>query len=445
MKTMRTTIFLASLLVLATVNQVSAQAKTWSLEDCINYALSKNISVQQANLSTNREQVYTEQAKAAKLPSLSGTVRQNFDWNKSLDTQTADYGSLNGSNNTSYSVSSSMTLFNGMKLNNQIKQSQLNLESSQFYSETIKESIELQVLNTYLQVLYAKESVSNAEKQIAATTEQLGLAKERLDLGIIAQSDYLQIKSELASEKLTLANAKSQQAIARVNLMQLMELPVNNNFAVASPNMDQLLNQNLQPSAGAIYEQALTIKPQIKKAALDKQSAELDEKIAKANLMPSLSLDAGVGTNYYSSSTGFNYSEQLKNQISPSVGLSLSIPIFQKKQAKTNISLAQIGIQDAQLTETNTKNQLRKDIEQATVDVQSAQSEFEASQEQYQAALESNQVSTEKFKVGLLNSVDYLFEKTNLITAESKLLQSKYKLIFNYKILDFYKGIPLTL
>ena len=431
--------------MLATVVQLSAQDKTWSLEGCINYALSKNISVQQANLSTNRDQLYTEQAKAAKLPSLSGSVRQNFNWDKSLDSQTGNYGSLNGSNSTSYSVSSSMTLFNGMKLNNQIKQSELNLQSSQFYSETVKESLELNILNAYLQVLYAKESVSNAEKQIEATAEQLALAEERLNLGIISQSDYLQIKSELATEKLTLANAKSQQSISRVSLMQLMELPVNNNFAVASPDMDQILNQNLQPDAGAIYEQALDIKPQIKKAELDKQSAELDEEIAKASLMPSLSLDAGVGTNYYSASSGWNYSEQLKNQLSPSVGLSLSIPIFQKKQAKTSIALAQIGISDAQLTQINTKNQLRKDIEQATVDVQSAQSEFEASQEQYQATLESNQVANEKFKIGLINSVDYLFEKTNLITAESKLLQSKYNLIFSYKILDFYRGISLTL
>lgn len=445
MKTMKTKIYVLGFLMLTTVIQVSAQDKTWSLGDCINYALSKNVTVQQANLSTNRDQLYTEQAKAAKLPSLSGTVRQNFNWDKNIDSQTGTYGNLNGSNSTSYAVSSSMTLFNGMKLNNQVKLSELNLESSQFYAETVKESIELQVLDAYLQVLYSKESVFNAEKQIEATTEQLGLAKERLDLGIISQSDYLQIKSELASEKLTLANAKSQQAITRVNLMQLMELPVNNTFAVASPNLEQMLNQNLQPDAGSIYQQALSIKPQIKKADLDKQSAELDEKIAKASLMPILSMDAGVGTNYYSSSTGFNYSEQLKNQISPSVGLSLSIPIFQKKQAKTNISLAQIGIQDAQLAEIDTKNQLRKSIEQATVDVQSAQTEYEASLEQYQATQESNEVATEKFKVGLINSVDYLFERTNLITAESKLLQSKYNLIFSYKILDFYKGIPLTL
>jgi len=135
----------------------------------------------------------------------------------------------------------------------------------------------------------------------------------------------------------------------------------------------------------------------------------------------------------------------LKNQISPSLGLSLSVPVFQKKQAKTSISLAKIGVMNAELEEINTKNQLRKEIEQAVVDVESAQLEYEASTEQYQAVQESNEVANEKFHLGLMNSVDYLFEKTNLITSESKLLQSKYNLIFSYKILDFYKGVSITL
>ena len=445
MKTINKKIFSISFLLLANVFSGIAQDKTWTLNDCINYALSKNIQVQQASLSDQRNQLYTDQAKAAKLPSLNASVQQNFNWNKGLDSQTNDYGSLDGSNSTSYSLNSSVSLFNGMKIKNEIKQSELNLQSSQYYSETVKESVELSILNAFLQVLYAQESVTNAEKQIEATKEQLALAKERLELSVISQSDYLQIKSELASEKLTFANAKSQLAIARVSLMQLMELPVDNNFALVSPNMGEMLNQNRQPNAEEVYIQALAIKPQIKQAELNKQSALLDEKIAKADLFPSLSLNAGLGTSYSSLSNGFNYSNQLKNQISPSVGLSLSIPIFQKKQVKTNIGLAKINFTDAELEEINTKNQLRKEIEQATVDIFSAQLEYEASLEQYQATEESNQVANEKFDIGLLNSVDYLFERTNLITSESNLLQSKYKLIFSYKILDFYKGIPLTL
>ncbi|WP_423128463.1 TolC family protein [Gaoshiqia sp. Z1-71] len=445
MKTIQTKFLFITLLMLTPGLRLAAQNKAWTLDDCINYALSRNIQVQQAELSTNRNQLYTEQARAARLPSFSGSVRQNFYWDKNADSLTGAFGSLEGSNSTSYSLSSSVVLFNGMSVNNQLKQSELELESSRYYAETVKESIELSILNAFLQVLYAGESVTNAEKQIEATTEQLLLAEERLTLGMVSQSDYLSIKSQLASEKLTLANARSQLAIARVSLMQLMELPVDDYFAVSSPEPDQILNRNLQPDAAVVYGEAIAIKPQIKKGELDKESARLDEKIAKASLLPALSLDAGLGTSYSSGMSGFSYTDQLKNQISPSVGLTLSVPIFQKKQAKTSISLAQINLVNAELEEVNTKNQLRKEIEQATVDVLAAQSEYEASREQYQAMEESGQVASEKFNLGLMNSVDYLFEKTNLITAESKLLQSKYNLIFSYKILDFYKGIPLTL
>ncbi len=442
---MRTKILLTTFVFLALAAGSKAQEKTWTLDDCINYALSKNIQVQQAGLSGDRDQLYIEQARAARLPSLTGAVRQNFVWDKGIDNQTGNYGSMTGSNNTSYSLSSNMTLFNGFRLNNQLKQNELNLQSSNYNTETIRESVELDILNAYLQVLYAQESVSNAQKQIDATKEQLVLAKERLDLSMISQSDYLQIKSELAGEKLTLANANSQLAVARVSLQQLMELPVTDSFAIASPNLDSLLIEDRNPDAGTIYAQALDIKPQIKKAETDKQVAIMQEKIAKAGMIPDLSLSAGVGTNYSSVPGGFDYTTQLKNQVSPSVGITLSVPVFQNKQARTSVGLAQIGVKDAELATTDTKNQLRKAVEQAVVDVTSAQTEYNASLEQYYALEESNKVAEEKFNVGLINSVDYLFERTNLITAESKLLQSKYNLIFSYKILDFYKGVSLTL
>ncbi len=139
------------------------------------------------------------------------------------------------------------------------------------------------------------------------------------------------------------------------------------------------------------------------------------------------------------------YFNQLNNGISPSAGFSLSIPIFQRKQAKTSVAVAKLGYNDAELSETDTKNQLRKSIEQACLDVTSAQIEYEASTENYKATQESSALSDEKFKQGIINSVDYLVTKTNLIVAESQLLQSKYNLIFSYKVLDFYMGIPITL
>jgi len=422
-----------------------AQNKIWKLEECINYALDKNIQVKKSNLTSDQDLLYSNQAKSNRLPSLSASVSENLNWYKGFDSATGQYGSSNGSNSTNYGVNTSVSVYNGDKLNARIKQAEINLQSSKYYSESVKESVGLNILNAYLQVLYSYENVKNAEKQIESTTEQLALAKERMDLGVIASSDYLQIKSELSTEKSTLATAQSQLAIDNVTLEQFMELPVDPNFSVSSPNLESLLVEFVQPDAQEIYNLALGIKPEIKNIELTKESTALNVKIAKADYMPIISANAGLSTGYSSLNSGSGYTTQLNDKVNPSVGLTLSIPIFQKKQVKTNVGIANIAVTNAELDVINTKNQLRKEIEQACVNVASAKSQYTASLEQNQSSKESYDVTNEKFKVGLLNSVDFLVQKTSLITSESKLLQSKFNLIFSYKVLDFYKGVPLTL
>ena len=438
---MKTKIIL--IFLLAGMNLFAQEKENWNLTDCIIYALEQNIQVRQSILTNLRNQVNKEQAEANKLPSVSASVRQNFSWSNTEGLTTGD-SEFTGNNSSSYSVSSSLTLYNGSRLNNLIEQAELDMQTGFYDSETIKESVTISILNAYLQVLFTAEQVKNAGRQIESTTEQLNLAKERLNLGIISQSDYLQVKSQLASEKLSLANANSQHAIARVNLMQLMELPVSDGFSIVDPDLGESVNQNLTPLAAEVYAIAMEIKPQIKSAEYSKESAALNKKIAEAGYYPTISAEAGLGTGYSNLSEA-GYFSQLNDQISPSVGFSLSIPVFQKKQVKTNVSLAEINYQNAELQEIDTKNQLRKEIEQVCVDVVSAQTEYEASLEQYNSTLESYNLAEEKFKNGLINSVDFLYERTNYILAESELLQSKYNLIFSYKILDFYTGNPITL
>jgi len=445
MKTIQTSLLIAGFLILFSGFAGNAQSKTWSLEECINYALSKNIQIQKTVLTNDKNQLTANQAQFNRLPSVNASVSQNFNWYKGFDSTTGSYGSSSGSNSTNYSLSSSVSLYNGQKLTIKIKQAELDLQSGRLNSEAVKESVGLSILDAYLQVLYANESVTNAEKQIVSTTEQLNLAKERMDLGVISMSDYLQIKSELATEKSTLASAQSTLSMGKVTLMQLMELPVDPNFEITSPNLDSLLVDSAQPNAQEIYNLALGIKPQIKSAELDKESAILDVKIARADVLPSLSMNAGFSTGYSSLTTTSDYTGQLKDKVNPSIGLSLSIPIFQKKQIKTNIATANISVTDAELTETNTKNELRKSIEQACADVVSAKSQYLAGQDELKSTQESYDVTTEKYNQGLINSVDFLIQKTNLITSESKLLQSKFNLIFSFKVVDFYKGISLVL
>ncbi len=420
-------------------NAQETDTTLWSLTRCINYAYQQNIDVRSSLLNIKTSEVSFDQAKSQKLPSVNGSVSQNFNWQKGQD---ATGFSGNSSNN--YQLSSAVLLSNGYKLTNKAKQAELDLQSVKFNAEAIKENISLQILNSFLQVLYAEEQVKNAEKQIESTTEQLALANERLTLSIISKSDYLQVKSELASEKLTLANAKSNYEIARISLMQLMELPVTTAFDIVRPDLEKELDQMRKPDAQLVYETALGIKPQVKSAEINTESALYDEKIAKADFYPSVNLNAGVGTGYTSAFANSTYFDQLGNSISPSVGLSVSIPIFQKNQVKNNVKMAQIAIESAELNQINIKNQLRKNIEQACADVNSAQEQYAAGKEKYASSLESYLLAEEKFKNGLINSVDFLVIKNSLILAESDLLQSKYNLVFSYKILDFYAGVPIS-
>ena len=439
---MRKLILILSLsLVVMGEDIIAQQDSIWTLDKCINYALSRNIQVRKSELSNQQYMVYSEQAKAQRLPSVNASASQNFNWSKS---NAAGESGLNGSNGSNYSVNSGVVVFNASRLTYLIKQAELSIEGGRYSLETTKESISLSILDAYLQILYAEEQVSNSEKQIESTASQLNLAEERLTLQAISQSDYAQVKSQLASEKLTLANSQSQLAIAKVTLEQFMELPVSDNFKIAHPDLSESLNQNRIPDVKLVYETALAIKPQIKNAAINKEIASLDEKVARAGLFPTLSASAGISSGF-SSLNNDSYFGQINSGVYPSAGFSLSIPIYQKKQVKTSIAVAKIGYQNAELSESDTKNNLRKSIEQACVDVKSAQIKYEASKENYSATLEASLLSDEKFKQGVVNSVDYLVSKTNLIVAESELLQSKYNLIVSYKILDFYMGIPLSL
>jgi len=416
----------------------------WTLQNCIQYALQQNIQIRKTSLTNEINKVNEEQVKQNRFPSVTASASQDYNLAKPLGLD-GKYGSYSGQNTSNFGITSSVVLYNGGKIKNSVKQSELNYQAGKFDIETMKESISLSILNAYLQILYAEEQVKNSEKQVEVTADQLRLADERVKLGAIARSDYLQVKSQLASEKQTLANAQSLLDIDRVTLMQLMELPVLPNFSIDHPEFANLFSKNLTPNADSVFGIALAIKPQIKSAELNKQSAQLNVNVAKADLQPQLSLNAGINTGYTSINNDLAYAYQINNKISPSVGLTLSIPIYQNKKYRSKVEIAKIGTQTAELNETDTKNQLRKAIEQACVDVTTAEKKYQASLEDYDASQESFQVASEKYNQGLLNSVDYLIQKTNQITAESNLLQSKYNLIFSYKTLDFYSGVSLTL
>jgi outer membrane protein len=416
----------------------------WSLDKCISYAWSKNIDVQKIFVTTEIEKQNLKQKEGLRYPNLTFSVSQGLEWDKTLNSNNR-YGDYASYNSTSASLSSSLTLFNGFKISNNIKLAKLSYKASLYDKDTQRESVSLSVLNDYLQVIYAKELVNTCREDVKSTEEQLKLADERIKLGLLSKADYLQIKAQLTSDKLTLTNAQNSYDMAKLELMQLMEIPVNSEFDIVYPDLASLSENDLIPNAESVYQKALSVKPQVKSANLNTEAAQMNVKVAQAQYYPSLVLNGSVSTGYNSSLSNLNYDYQLSNRLTPGVNLTLSVPILQQKQVETAVKIAKLNTQTAALNEQSIHLQLRKSIEQACLDANAAKTKYEASLEMFNAMKEAYEVAVEKYSVGLLSSSDFIVQKTKYISAESDLLQARFNLLFCKKIVDFYLGNPITL
>ncbi|PKQ61840.1 hypothetical protein BZG02_14540 [Labilibaculum filiforme] len=420
---------------------IQAQEQAFSLNDCINYAWENSTEISRANNSTAIQKAYLSQSKAERGPNLFLNGSQTISSTKNYEySDTDESWKQNSSSKLSVSLNSEITLYNGAKLKNTIAQNKTKLAASDTDIQTEKELISLNILSSYITTLLAIKNVNNSDVQLASTAKQFELAEARKAAGIISTTDFLNIKSQYASDKAVFVDAKNTLRVNMVALMQLMNMPINDSFTIQEPNIDALLKTVSVTDANFIYNVALGIQPSIKVAELNLKSAQMNIKLAQADAMPQLSLGGSIGTGYSSDLDPVNFSDQFSNQINPSIGLSLSVPIFQRKKVKTNVKIANIQTHNEALTLIDLKTDLRKYIEQACTDAQIASSNYLALQEQYDAENESYQLSNEMFTQGMINSVDFLTSKNNLVSAENKLTQAKYNVLLQNKIIDYYLG-----
>ncbi len=435
---------LLSLLVLLILfPALEAQTKEYSLEECIDYAWENSTDISRANYSIESRQSTLEQSKAALLPDLSLGLNQNFSSSKNFISNDNSW-ERNNNSSTSISLSSSVTLYNGAKLINSISQNSGNLAASEYEVQTQKELLSLKVMTAYINLLLAKEQLINRETLLSSTKDQLELAEAKKLAGLISISDYYNIKSEYATDKAALISAKSSLRINLVSLMQTMNMPVEDSLNIVEPNLEELIDEEQDIDAEKIYRVALESRPEIKTADLNLESAELGIKIARADFLPTVSLRGGLETNYSDALSGVDFSEQITNKVSPSVSLSLSLPIFQNKRAKNQVTQATIQAKESQLSLIEIKNNLRQSIEQACTDSEIATMSYDAAQEQYNAELESYRLAEESFSQGMISSVDYQAAKNRFSTAQSNLTQSKYNILLQNKTINYFCGKPIT-
>ena len=433
-------IALATLTALPAVSQ-----EKWDLRKCIDYAIEHNLSIKQQEAARDQNAVDLNTAKYSRLPNLNGNVGQSFNFGRALQADNT-YGDRN-TKNTNFSLSTSIPLFTGLRIPNNIALSKLNLKAATEDLNKAKEDISIQVTSAYLQVLFNEELVKIARQQVELSQEMLTQKEAYFQNGKASEAELYEAKSRVAQDQLSLVQTENDYRLSLLDLSQLLELPSPDNFQIVSPDIqpEQLFGTLASPTD--IYNQALLIKPSIKAAQYRLQGAARSIRIAQSAYYPQLSFGAGLGTSYYKMSGRENASfhSQLKDNFSQYVGLSLSIPIFNRLSTRNRVRTARLEQTTLNWQLEESKKALYKEIQQAYYNAVNAESKYQSSQVADEAAEASFKLMKEKYANGKANATEYNEARTNWMKAVSDCVQAKYDYLFRAKILDFYQGIPLTL
>jgi outer membrane protein len=429
-----------------------AQQQTWSLEECIKYAIENNIQIKQQIIQTKYQKNTLELSKLNLLPTLNGQATHNYLFGRALDETTYQFTKDQNIQSNSFYIGGSMNLFNGLQNYNTIRKNKYELLAGELDLQKIKDNISLNIALAYLQILLNKELVQATDNQLQITRQQIEKTKKMVDAGSLARGNLLQIESQAASEELQLINIQNQLDISYLNLTQLLELKSPEGFKIITPEIQIDTNTIITGVIDDIYAQAQGIRPEIKSAELKLAASEYDKKIASGGRSPQLSMNHSFSTRYSDIALKpsnplekYTFSEQLNDNINYGVGFSLRIPILNGWQVNKNVSNSRLNLESSQYALEGEKKQLYKNIQQSYADAVAAIKKYNASIKAVTSMEESFRYTEQKFNVGMVTPVDYNAAKTQLLKAQSDMSQAKYEFIFKTKVLDFYKGIPLNL
>lgn len=416
--------------------------KTWSLQDCINYAIEHNIIIKETTLDKNLADIDYNKAKSSRLPNLFGSASQNFSNGNSIDRITSNFVS-DQIHSTSVGLNSSMTLYQGNQINNDIKQRELILEQSSYTEEIAKNNIVVSILETYLQSLYSKESIRIAENNLTVSEKEVLRTKARLDAGGIALTDYTEAQSQVATNKYQVIIAKNNYQQNIIALKQLLELPAVQNIEIETiPEDMDLINLRLDKTT--IYNNTLTNLPEIKANALNIEINQKELDIAKGGYLPTVSLIGSLGSGYTSINDS-SFSDQFDLNFNQKIGLSLSVPIFNRNQTKSAINTATINIEKAEIQKQNSEKEIYRKIETAYQNAISSQEQVIAAEAAQKAAEQSFKLAQKKYELTALSTTDLVISQTTLTNAKQNYLQAKYLNILYHQLLQFYQGNDIKL
>jgi outer membrane protein len=452
---------------------------SWTLQECIEYALSHNLQVKQSALDAEDAQINVKQARADQLPSINASSNYGFSFGRTIDpTENTFTNEQIQSNN--YSLNVNVPVFNGFQLQNTIKRNRLEQQAVGADVEKIKNDIILNIVSAYVQVLLSEELLQTARLQLNNTQQQAERTQKLFRAGSVAESNVLEINAQQATDELAIINAQNQKDLAELSLIQLLDLKNVQDFEAVKPEIrdpDQDISLEGPDHIYAIAQQRM---PQVRAADLRVASTLKGVDISRGAYFPRLSLGGSMSTNYSSArplfidpqttqvvtvgyvhgdlnqpvttiypsprvAADYPYIDQLQDNRGESLFLSLSIPILNNFITRYNVQRAQVSHKYAVLNTEVVRNQLRQSIQQAYADALASQKKFAATKRQLTALEQSFRNAEIRFNNGVLNNFDYNVARNNFVRAQSDLIQAKYEYTFKLKVLDFYQGKPLSL
>ncbi|WP_167596167.1 TolC family protein [Leeuwenhoekiella sp. ZYFB001] len=414
----------------------------WSLQDCIDYAALNNLTVLDAQLDASSAAVNYKQSKQQRLPNLTGSASESYSRGYSIDPITSNYVNQDIFS-TSTSLNTSITLFQGSQLNNQIDQNALLLDQSALFIEEAKNNITLSLTEAYLQALYYKEAIAVAQNTLAGSQQESKIAKSRYDAGAIAKKDYSDALSQEASNNYKLIQAQNSYEAQLLLLRQLLELEPETNFDIVDPDIDYNGSTLLLDKVD-VYHNALNTLPEIAASKLDIDISEKDLEIAKGAYLPTLSLTGSLGSGY-TSIQDMSFTDQFDINFNQRLGLSLSVPIFNRGQTKANVQNAKINIEKANIALRTQEKELYNKVETAWRNARSSQEQLLAAEAARNAAKDSYELAQKQYEVGAINTTDLVLTQNTYSNAEQNYIQAKYLGILYAQLLQFYQGNEIKL
>lgn len=465
-------------------------AKKWTLEECIEHAQKNNLDVKDASLNLDNSGYALDQSKWNQLPSVNAGASYGFNWGRSIDPTTNSFRTER-INSIGISANANMTLWAGMQIRNSIRQNSLNALASESDLQTSRNNVSLFVANSFLNVVLNKEILQNSEYQKNIIAEQLDRTNKLVDAGSLPVSNKLDLESQLATAELNIITAENALDLSMLNLKQLLQIPASEPFDVEIPEVADPGNAAIENQPEDIYMTASEFLPDLKAVQYREESALVGQKVASGGYQPTVSVSAGLRSNYSSAASQFtpstldvpnlsigsfndatgnpvdlytaqgfittnptsqvntfteeNYAigDQLNDNISQFLSFNLNIPIFNNMQTRINVQQSKIAYERSKINKNRVENQVRNDIEQAYNNVVATSKTYEARQKQVQALKEAFRVTEQRYNLGTVNSTDYQVATNNLNSAETDLVRAKYDYIFSLKVLDFYQGKPI--